>query len=382
MFDAPVHVPRRQTLDFHPELFPPVPNTVPALAGSAWLEGAQALLSLVQIGPQGPQYASSSSASVSAPATTGSAEQQVSASAREKPEHAISRPDESVEKPAETQSQKAVQHDIVRPGASQSSDTIKSAAPSKSTRSEPVLSSAPSKPAPTNSPIPSASAPAPASTGTPKSTTSGAAPSAHWSRSFLIGKTPLKPAYEGLSGLSTTAPPEQPMLRCNPRFLVFPLGGAGGRLAVHPTRQTGRLPSVMPGLVCGATITSFELDPFDHTRVYVACDDAKIRLFGMPEEGLKEDTGGHERLLQGRSQPLADSLLSGLRRTSHTSSALALPTFPGQMLAWTESLKYDATLRLRTSFCRCRMTEETQPSGSGIFRQVKWNCPSLSRASV
>jgi len=54
------------------------------------------------------------------------------------------------------------------------------------------------------------SAPAPLTTNKPGQRV---ASNIHWSRNFLIGKTPLKPDYEGLSGLSTVTPPEMLLLK-------------------------------------------------------------------------------------------------------------------------------------------------------------------------
>lgn len=83
--------------------------------------------------------------------------------------------------------------------------------------------------------------------------------------------------------------------------MFFPLSGAGGRLAVHPVASTGRLPTSIPSLVCGANIVDFELDPFDCTRVAVASDDSKIRVFKVPVGGLETDSDDVLETLHGAS---------------------------------------------------------------------------------
>jgi len=49
------------------------------------------------------------------------------------------------------------------------------------------------------------------------------------------------------------------------------------------------LPVHIPALVCGSNIVNFELDPFDSSKVFVACDDDAVRVFRTPEEGIEED---------------------------------------------------------------------------------------------
>lgn len=278
VYDAPVTVPRRQTLDFHPELFPPVTGIDPALSGTDWIKGQEATMQSVNIGPKGPEY--SMDAQKEAPSLSKSESLSETAPAKEHTQSPTPMPQVMPLAASQTVSQ---QHEKIKPPK----DTaIPEPRPTTETADDKTLPS--SNPAPQTTPAPVAAV------------KSHDKPVTHWSRSFLIGKTPLKPAFEGLSGLSTTAPPEQPMLRCNPSLLVFPLSGAGGRIAAHPPKKTGRLPSVMPAFVCGASMTAFELDPFDHARIYVACDDSKIRIFRAPEEGLQEDNGTAEQTLHGQ----------------------------------------------------------------------------------
>ena len=126
-----------------------------------------------------------------------------------------------------------------------------------------------------------------------------------WSRSFLLGKTALKPDYDGVSGLDPTAPAELQLLKANTRWLTWPLADAGGRIGVHPVAQKGRLPTHVPSLVCGAAIVDFALDPFDENVLHVACVDGRVRIFRLPTSGsLETDLDSPEAVLSGASASL------------------------------------------------------------------------------
>lgn len=90
-------------------------------------------------------------------------------------------------------------------------------------------------------------------------------------------------------------------VQASPLYFFFPLSGPGGRLAVHPISAVGRLPTLIPALVSGATVVEFELDPFDPTRVFVAADDSRVRVFELPSDGkgLAEDTTEVVKVLEG-----------------------------------------------------------------------------------
>lgn len=70
---------------------------------------------------------------------------------------------------------------------------------------------------------------------------------------------------------------------------------------MHPFSATGRLPTLIPSVVCGATIVDFEISPFEKRQVYVASDDSKIRVFELPEGGLAEDSGDAKFVMGGKS---------------------------------------------------------------------------------
>ncbi|GAA6011893.1 hypothetical protein JCM10207_003421 [Rhodosporidiobolus poonsookiae] len=168
-------------------------------------------------------------------------------------------------------------------------------APSSATAAPPAPSSAPTPaaatppaPKPVTAPArtPSQAAPAPAQSAPSKpASTHGERFNPGWSRKFLTGKTPLKPDYYDLKDLSATTGNDVALLKANSLYFFYPLSGPGGRLALHPLSSKGRLATHPAALQTGHTITEFEVDPFDPTRVFVAGDDGAVRVFeGLPKE--------------------------------------------------------------------------------------------------
>ncbi|KAJ3210910.1 Coronin-2B, partial [Clydaea vesicula] len=66
-------------------------------------------------------------------------------------------------------------------------------------------------------------------------------------------------------------------------------GGSGGRIGVWKANAFGRLPPKIPCLINGADVLDFKFNPFEANELITAAEDGKIRLFVLPEDGLKED---------------------------------------------------------------------------------------------
>lgn len=111
----------------------------------------------------------------------------------------------------------------------------------------------------------------------------------HWSRSFLAGKTHLKPEYEDVHNISNTIRASVQLLKANMKYLFYPLSGPGGRLGYHPVEKKGRLPVQIPCITSGHDIVDFDLDPFKDEKVFIAGSDGKIRVFEVKEEGESTD---------------------------------------------------------------------------------------------
>ena len=137
-----------------------------------------------------------------------------------------------------------------------------------------------------------------------------------WSRNFLAGKTALKPDYEDVHGVATTKAASVQLLKASDQYFFYPLAGPGGRLAIHPIVDKGRLPTHAPSFSCGSDIVDFAVDSFDGKRVYIACADAKIYVFEVPHK-LEGDVGqasavlsdGMDKLFELQSHPAIRNLL-------------------------------------------------------------------------
>ncbi|CAG9860814.1 unnamed protein product [Phyllotreta striolata] len=110
--------------------------------------------------------------------------------------------------------------------------------------------------------------------------------------------TPLHKSFhiENIRNLSRQIPGECDGFQANPERVAVPLSGPGGKIAIFELSKTGRLPDgVIPALVHGNSIMDFTWDPFDTRRLAVACDDGTVKLWRIPEGGLKEPTNETEK---------------------------------------------------------------------------------------
>uniref|UniRef100_A0A8C3K066 Coronin n=1 Tax=Calidris pygmaea TaxID=425635 RepID=A0A8C3K066_9CHAR len=121
-----------------------------------------------------------------------------------------------------------------------------------------------------------------------------------------------------LRGLSLTTPGECDGFCANHQRVALPLLSAGGQIAVLELSKPGRLPdTAVPTIQNGVAVADLSWDPFDPRRLAVAGEDAKIRLWRIPEGGLQETLCEPEAVLQGHTEkiysirfhPLASDLL-------------------------------------------------------------------------
>nr|XP_039334301.1 coronin-7 isoform X2 [Saimiri boliviensis boliviensis] len=122
-----------------------------------------------------------------------------------------------------------------------------------------------------------------------------------------------------LKGLNLTIPGECDGFCANKLRVAVPLLSSGGQVAVLELRKPGRLPdTALPTLQNGAAVTDLAWDPFDPHRLAVGGEDARIRLWRVPPEGLKEVlttpevvlTGHMEKICSLRFHPLAADVLA------------------------------------------------------------------------
>ncbi|XP_006897536.1 PREDICTED: coronin-7 [Elephantulus edwardii] len=122
-----------------------------------------------------------------------------------------------------------------------------------------------------------------------------------------------------LKGLNLTTPGESDGFCANQLRVAVPLLSSGGQVAVLELRKPGRLPdTALPTLQNGAAVTDLAWDPFDPNHLAVAGEDARIRLWRVPEGGLEEVlttpkmvlTGHTEKIYSLRFHPLAANVLA------------------------------------------------------------------------
>uniref|UniRef100_A0A3P8WI39 Coronin n=1 Tax=Cynoglossus semilaevis TaxID=244447 RepID=A0A3P8WI39_CYNSE len=118
--------------------------------------------------------------------------------------------------------------------------------------------------------------------------------------------------------LNLTTPGECDGFCVNRERVAVPLSISGGQIAILERSQPGRLPETsMPTIQNSVNVADLTWDPFDTHRLAVAGDDAKIRVWQVPEGGLKEILTEPEMVLQGHTEkiysikfhPLASGLL-------------------------------------------------------------------------
>ncbi|NXS05028.1 CORO7 protein, partial [Oxylabes madagascariensis] len=121
-----------------------------------------------------------------------------------------------------------------------------------------------------------------------------------------------------LRGLSLTTPGECDGFCANHQRIALPLLSAGGQIAVLELSKPGRLPdAAVPTIQNGTAVADLTWDPFDPRRLAVAGEDARIRLWRIPEGGLQETLQEPEAVLQGHTEkiysirfhPMASDLL-------------------------------------------------------------------------
>ncbi|XP_036348859.2 coronin-7 [Ochotona princeps] len=108
-----------------------------------------------------------------------------------------------------------------------------------------------------------------------------------------------------LKGLNLTTPGESDGFCANRLRVAVPLLSSGGQVAVLELRKPGRLPdTALPTLQNGAAVMDLVWDPFDPHRLAVAGEDARIRLWRVPPEGLEEVLTTPDAVLTGHTEKI------------------------------------------------------------------------------
>uniref|UniRef100_A0A669EMK9 Coronin n=1 Tax=Oreochromis niloticus TaxID=8128 RepID=A0A669EMK9_ORENI len=108
-----------------------------------------------------------------------------------------------------------------------------------------------------------------------------------------------------IRGLNLTTPGECDGFCVNRQRVAVPLAIAGGQIAVFERSQPGKLPdTALPTIQNSVNVADFAWDPFDTHRLAVAGDDAKIRVWQVPEGGLKETLTEPKIIMQGHTEKI------------------------------------------------------------------------------
>jgi len=79
-------------------------------------------------------------------------------------------------------------------------------------------------------------------------------------------------------------------IKANSTFFAIPWSGGGGAVAVLPYAQTGKQPADMP-VISGHSgqILDFDFNPFNDSLLATGSTDTTVKIWGIPEGGLKEN---------------------------------------------------------------------------------------------
>eukprot|EP01137_Pigoraptor_chileana_P029063 Opistho-2@13765 len=240
-------VPRKSHREFHDDIFPDTLSGIAPIGASAWAAGENGVQSRIPLDPsKRPKNASVASVSSTSNAAAAAA-----------PAHHVTAPTTGSHAHHHAPSAAAPAQDVHKQMASLS------------------VGGASTSPAP--------AAEAPRSPGPTRQVK-------RQSKYNHIEGIPLhkKNNIDGIVGLSPALPGEANVLEANSKYVAIPLSGPGGQVCVLPLAPNPRVGNSPPVLQNGSAVLDFALDPFDDSVVVVACEDSSLRVWRIPEGGLKE----------------------------------------------------------------------------------------------
>ncbi|XP_045885584.1 coronin-7-like isoform X1 [Micropterus dolomieu] len=268
-------VPRKNSgQEFHEDLYPDTAGTTPAMSAEEWWQGGNKQVEKISLHPDKRPKAKAPPAK-----QTPAKKEQASGGSKEDPAR----------------------------GCSTSSSPL----------STPSSSAAPSRSPSSTSGLSSGFLPSPSPSQSAKTIQSLLGPTSKFRH--IQGAVMHRDTHiTNLRGLNLTTPGESDGFCVNPQRVAVPLAISGGQMAIFERSQPGRLPdTALPTIQNSVNVVDFSWDPFDTHRLAVAGDDAKIRVWQVPEGGLKETLTEPELILQGHTEkiysirfhPLASGLL-------------------------------------------------------------------------
>lgn len=263
-------VPRKSGQEFHADLYPDTVGRTAALGADEWWEGGNKQVERVSLHPD-----KRSKGTVKAPANQAPARKELPS------------------------------------GGSKEST-------SSSPLSTPTSSAAPSRSPSSTSGLSSGFLPSPSPSQSSKAIHSMLGPSSKF-RHIQGAVMHRDTHFTNLKGLNLTTPGECDGFCVNRQRMAVPLAISGGQIAIFELSQPGKLPdTALPTIQNSVNVADFSWDPFNTHRLVVAGEDAKIRVWQVPEGGLTETLTQPECILQGHTEkiysikfhPLASGLLA------------------------------------------------------------------------
>ncbi|KAJ8656435.1 hypothetical protein O0I10_007758 [Lichtheimia ornata] len=251
------HVPRKQYIDFHGDLYPDTNGDEPGVTGQDWLAGKDGQVPKVSLRPgqqqqQQPQQPSQSNTTTTAspaPASTASAPAPAPAAPTSVPPTTQEKADDSSN----------IQKNDTKPETT----TTTAAKPDMADKA-PETPSQPSNVKPKVLPK------------------YGAAKMNSFK--YLYGKM-IHPTYDDLRDLSIDKAGISELIQASADFIAVPIAGAGGRVGIiQQVEKPSRLPTHLPCVVCGSPVTYFVFDPFDSHKLITASEDSVIRFWKLSYE--------------------------------------------------------------------------------------------------
>lgn len=200
---------------------------------------------------------------------------------------------------------------------SKDQDVARGCSTSSSPLSSPSSSAAPSRSPSSTSGLSSGFLPSPSPSQSTKAIHSLLGPSTkfrHIQGSVMHRDTHIT----NLRGLNLTTPGECDGFCANSKHVAVPLSTSGGQIAVFERSKPGKLPDTnVPTVQNSVNVADLCWDPFNPHCLAVAGEDAKIRVWQVPEGGLMETLTEPDLILQGHTEkiysikfhPLASDLL-------------------------------------------------------------------------
>ncbi|XP_051244971.1 coronin-7 isoform X1 [Dicentrarchus labrax] len=268
-------VPRKHSgQEFHDDLYPDTVSATPAMSAEEWWQGGNKQVEKVSL-----------------------------------------HPDKQPKQKAPPAKQMPAKKELVSGGSKE--DPARGCSTSSSPLTTPSSSAAPSRSPSSTSGLSSGFLPSPSPSQSTKAIHSLLGPTSKFRH--IAGTVMHRDTHiTNLRGLNLTTPGECDGFCVNRQRVAVPLAISGGQIGVFERSQPGRLPdTALSTIQNSVNVVDLSWDPFDTHRLAVAGDDAKIRVWHVPEGGLKETLTEPELILQGHTEkiysikfhPLASGLL-------------------------------------------------------------------------